>query len=378
MRPRIRPPRRLEQLIGLLWDIGLDIGHSVRSIDQCLDEAERDITVKTALLEARYLAGSRALYDDFEQSCNATLDRPPSSPPSNWNRPSVMPSSMTRPTAWSPTARKAPAAARPAGDPVGGPRRRHRRRLEITGPRRTDHGRGTPVRTRRLLLAELRIELHLLAGRREDRLLFDHQESWPWPWASGRPRPSAPPEVLMQRYYQNAKLVTQLNSLVMQVTGRPPAAGKPGPPIVIDAHFQMVRDLLDVRDEEVFQRHPRAILECFLLQMQRSEIKGMTPRTQRALWRSQGGIDAAFRRDPATARCSSAVPAEAPDASDAAHEPVRHPRPLPAGLRPHRRPDAARPVPRLHRRPAHPAWWCATCAASPCPNSPTNTRSARG
>jgi [protein-PII] uridylyltransferase len=53
--------QRLEQLIGLLWDIGLDIGHSVRSIDQCLDEAERDITVQTALLEARFLAGSKSL-----------------------------------------------------------------------------------------------------------------------------------------------------------------------------------------------------------------------------------------------------------------------------------------------------------------------------
>jgi [protein-PII] uridylyltransferase len=61
----------------------------------------------------------------------------------------------------------------------------------------------------------------------------------------------------------------------------------------------MVRDQLDVRDEQVFKEYPRAILECFLLQMQRSEIKGMTPRTLRALWRAQGGIDAAFRRDPA-------------------------------------------------------------------------------
>jgi [protein-PII] uridylyltransferase len=60
----------------------------------------------------------------------------------------------------------------------------------------------------------------------------------------------------------------------------------------------MVREQLDVRDEGVFKRHPRAILECFLLQMQRSELKGMTPRTLRALWRAQGGIDAAFRRDP--------------------------------------------------------------------------------
>ena len=82
-------------------------------------------------------------------------------------------------------------------------------------------------------------------------------------------------EVLMQRYYQNAKLVTQINSLVMQVLADRLLSVKPGPPIIIDAHFQMVRDLLDVRDEEVFQRNPRAILECFLLQMQRSEIKGM-------------------------------------------------------------------------------------------------------
>jgi [protein-PII] uridylyltransferase len=68
------PEPQLEQLIGLLWDIGLDIGHSVRSVNQCLDEAERDITVKTALLEARWLAGSRPLFDDFEQSCNAALE----------------------------------------------------------------------------------------------------------------------------------------------------------------------------------------------------------------------------------------------------------------------------------------------------------------
>jgi len=105
-------------------------------------------------------------------------------------------------------------------------------------------------------------------------------------------------EVLMQRYYQNAKLVTQLNSLVMQVLADRLLPARQGPPIIIDTHFQMVREHLDVRDEEVFQRYPRAILECFLLQMQRSELKGMTPRTMRALWRAQGYIDANFRRDP--------------------------------------------------------------------------------
>jgi [protein-PII] uridylyltransferase len=68
----------------------------------------------------------------------------------------------------------------------------------------------------------------------------------------------------MQRYYQNAKLVTQLNSLVMQVLADRLLPARPGPPIVIDAHFQMVRELLDVRDEEVFRaiRAPSSNASC--------------------------------------------------------------------------------------------------------------------
>ncbi|MDP2132334.1 MAG: [protein-PII] uridylyltransferase, partial [Sulfuritalea sp.] len=149
------------------------------------------------------------------------------------------------------------------------------------------------------LLCDLRIELHLLAGRREDRLLFDHQEKLAAAMGIAATAARRASEALMQHYYRNAKLVTQLNSLVMQVLADRLLPARQGPPIVIDNHFQMVREQIDVRDEDVFQRHPRAILECFLLQMQRSEIKGMTPRTLRALWRAQAGIDAAFRRDPA-------------------------------------------------------------------------------
>jgi [protein-PII] uridylyltransferase len=147
-------------------------------------------------------------------------------------------------------------------------------------------------------LRDLRIELHLLTGRREDRLLFDHQEKLAAAMGVHPTDAKRASEVLMQRYYQNAKLVTQLNSLVMQVLSGRLLPAREGPPIIIDAHFQMVREQLDVRTEDVFQRHPRAILECFLLQMQRSELKGMTPRTLRALWRAQDRVDAAFRRDP--------------------------------------------------------------------------------
>ncbi|MDP2825800.1 MAG: [protein-PII] uridylyltransferase [Sulfuritalea sp.] len=291
---------QLEQLIGLLWDIGLDIGHSVRSVGQCLDEAERDITVKTSLLDARYLAGARALYDDFEQSCNAALEPAVFFTAKQLEQAERYAKFSDTPYSLEPNCKESPGGrrdlqviqwvARAAG--IGDDWQSLTRAGLITEPEvrqleRVDR-----------LLSDLRIELHLLAGRREDRLLFDHQEKLASAMGIGPTETKRASEVLMQRYYQNAKLVTQLNALVMQVLADRLLPARQGPPVIIDADFQMVREQLDVREEDVFQRHPRAILECFLLQMQRSELKGMTPRTLRALWRAQGCIDAAFRRDP--------------------------------------------------------------------------------
>ena len=59
-----------------------------------------------------------------------------------------------------------------------------------------------------------------------------------------------------------------------------------------------VRELLDIRHEDVFERHPSALLECFLLLQQRSELKGMTARTLRALWINRNRVNAAFRARP--------------------------------------------------------------------------------
>jgi len=291
---------RLERLVGLLWDIGLDIGHSVRSAGHCIEEAERDITVQTSLLEARFLTGSRPLFEEFSARYREALQ------PADFFRAKQLEQAERyakfndTPYALEPNCKESPGgirdlqvllwAARAAG--IGDDWKALARSglasaAEVRQFERADR-----------FLAELRIELHLLVGRREDRLLFDHQEKLAAAMGCQATASKRASEVLMQRYYQNAKLVGQLNTLVMEVLDERLNPSRPGPPIVIDADFQMVREHLDVRDEAVFERHPRAILECFLLQMQRTELKGMTPRTMRALWRAQDGIDAAFRRDP--------------------------------------------------------------------------------
>ena len=66
--------RRLEEVIGSFWDIGLDIGHSVRTVAECLAESSRDITVQTSLLEARQLSGSEPLFRQLQVAMRAQLD----------------------------------------------------------------------------------------------------------------------------------------------------------------------------------------------------------------------------------------------------------------------------------------------------------------
>ena len=65
---------RLEQLISMLWDIGLEIGHSVRTIEACVETARADITIETSLLEARLLAGNAALFRRLTGAIDRIID----------------------------------------------------------------------------------------------------------------------------------------------------------------------------------------------------------------------------------------------------------------------------------------------------------------
>lgn len=101
---------RVERFIGMAWDLGLDIGSSVRSVEQCIAEAANDVTVLTSLLEARRLCGDAALFAASRSAIAKRSIRAPSSRRRCWRCGSVTRSSRTRRTAWSRTSRKARAA----------------------------------------------------------------------------------------------------------------------------------------------------------------------------------------------------------------------------------------------------------------------------
>jgi [protein-PII] uridylyltransferase len=99
-------------------------------------------------------------------------------------------------------------------------------------------------------------------------------------------------------YFRTAKAVTQLNVILLQNVGAEIFPVGDSDTEVINPRFRRTGELLDARSADLFEREPSAILECFLLMQQHSELKGVTAPTLRALWRARGRIDAAFRRDP--------------------------------------------------------------------------------
>jgi [protein-PII] uridylyltransferase len=290
----------LEKLVGMLWDIGLDIGHSVRTVAECLDEAAHDITIQTALLEARFLCGSRALFAHFHAEFHQVLDPLAFLKAKRLEQEERYAKYNDTPYNLEPNCKENPGGLRDlqiilwvgrAATQAGN----WRELAEL--------GMVSAVETQQLTRTEnfvrrVRIALHFLTKRREDRLLFDHQEALAQSLGIAATAHRRASEVLMQRYYRNAKHITQLNTLVLlELTARlerhPPTA-----PLVIDDDFQLEHELIDIRDDDLYERKPAAILRSFLLLSQRQELKGLTPRNLRALWHARDRIDAAFRSDP--------------------------------------------------------------------------------
>ena len=108
--PDAATQEKLEELVQLLWDLGLEIGHSIRTVDECLVESKADITVQTSLLEARLVCGNADLFAQLQQRYDAAMDPQAFFQAKRRKCASAMPNMKTRPSAWNRIARKARAA----------------------------------------------------------------------------------------------------------------------------------------------------------------------------------------------------------------------------------------------------------------------------
>ncbi len=290
----------IEGFIAACWDIGLEIGSSVRTVEECLEEAAREVTVQTALLESRLLRGSRSLYARFRLDYDAQMD------PQAFLRAKTLEMRQRHqkyedtPYSLEPNCKESPGGlrdlqvvmwvARAAG-------------LGKTWPALAASGLMTAFELKQLqrnegILKLIRARLHMIAGRREDRLVFDLQTAVAESFGYQATKARRASEALMHRYYWAAKAVAQLNQILMlnieeRVAGSQDALMRP-----IGTQFYDRGGMLEVAGDHLYERDRHAILRTFLIYQQTPGIKGLSARTLRALYNARELMDAEFRRDP--------------------------------------------------------------------------------
>lgn len=289
----------IQRFVAAMWDVGLEPSHSVRTIMQCRQLAQQDVTTETALLEGRWLAGNRQAVQTMLATIRAQLDPRAFFAAKCAEMQQRHTHFHDTPYALEPNCKESPGALRD---------------LQLLGWLAQASGYGsswsevmdagvlTPTEYRSLRRAErafqqLRIELHLLTGRREDRMLFDLQPGLAKVYGFQATRTRSASELLMQRYYWAARVITQLSTILIQSI-REKLFHEPGQPIRLNDDFRVVHGLLDIQRDDCFARNPALILRAFLCLQQHPELTGMSARMLRAIWHSRRRIDSQFRNNP--------------------------------------------------------------------------------
>ena len=295
----------IENFIGSCWDTGLEIGSSVRTESECLHEASKDVTVQTSVLEARWLAGSKANFLSLQARLEKAMDPKAFFVAKSLELRQRHNKFEDTPYALEPNCKESPGGlrdlqvvlwvARAAG-------------LGKSWEELARNGLATAFEVRQIkaneaLLSLIRARLHMLADRREDRLVFDLQTvvAESFGYASVAPDGSRlarrASESLMRRYYWAAKAVTQLNQiLLLNIEERLNPNTQPLRPI--NARFFEKAGRIEVASDELYVQQPHAILETFLLFQTTVGVNGLSAKTLRALYNARSVMDAGFRRDP--------------------------------------------------------------------------------
>lgn len=289
---------RLETWVQACWDAGLEIGHSIRTAEECADEAGKDITTETALLEARQVWGNTVLFNRFRQLFKARFN-------SRRFVDGKLLEQKNRHNRFEDSAYKLEPNLK---DSPGGLRDLHM--IHWLGLAANAGGNwqalsrsGILPRTEAMRLSRvqgvldlLRIHLHLLARRREDRLAYDYQTQLAESLGIAASTHRRASELLMQRYYRAAKQVQLANEMLIPAL-RARVVNEPVEDRVLDNEFVLRGNTLAFRHSELFELDAGALFRAFLIAT-RNSIPAFSPDLISAIWRARLKVNAAFRANP--------------------------------------------------------------------------------
>jgi [protein-PII] uridylyltransferase len=298
----------LANFFTFLWDIGLKLGQSVRTIQQCVVEALEDQTVMTSLMESRLIYGNTGLHQTLKQE---------TAPDKIWSSDKFFAAKMEEQrlryarfhdTAYNlePNIKEGP----------GGLRDRHviawvfkRHYNSSTFKELIKYGFLPQSEYAELVAAlevlwRIRYALHLLTHRAEDRLIFDYQRdlAQQFGFSTENNQYNQDVEKFMQFYFQTVQGLERLNEMLLQLFDERFVHGNNGEPTPVNDQFVAINGYLEAVDEQVFEQHPVALLEIFLLIQKNPALKGIRATTLRLIRKNLHLIDDEFRKNKAANR----------------------------------------------------------------------------
>ena len=291
---------QLSSFLTFLWDIGLEVGHSVRSVRDCVREGKADVTVITTMIESRLIVGDRKLYDKFQEAI---------SPRKIWPARKFFEAKLEEQhnrhlryndTAYNlePNIKEGPGGLRDI-QIIGWVAKRHFGANSLR--ELVDHEFITEAEYRLLdagqqHLWRVRFALHRIAGRREDRLLFDYQKRIAEIFGFSSGEHNLAIEQFMQQYYRTIMELERLSEMLLQIFREEillTASQRKLTPL--NDHFNLRNNYLEVAHAEVFKQHPPALMELFLLVSLNEHCQGVTASTIRLVREHLYLVDDAFR-----------------------------------------------------------------------------------
>ena len=293
---------KIKRFLAFMWDIGLAVGNSVRTVRECVNEARRDVTVATNLMEGRLVCGSADLFARMLEQTG---------PNRIWSSRRFFEAKMAEQRErhhkfddtghnLEPNVKEGPGGLRDILT-IAWVARRHFGAQTLS--ELVDHGFLTTeeygaLESGQRFLWRVRFGLHVLTRRAEDRLLFDHQRQLAETLGFEDDGERLGVERLMKRYYRAVMELSRLNEMLLEhfeeviLHVRRRDRIKP-----LNRRFQAVNGYLEITSKDVFRRYPFALLEVFLLLQQHPDLEGVRASTIRLIRANRHRIDDRFRAD---------------------------------------------------------------------------------
>ncbi len=293
------------QIAGFLqfvWDIGLRPAQSVRELRECIEEAIKDQTVMTNLLEARLVIGDSELFHLLEESVASDKIWPSDAFFEAKREEQFLRYAKFNDTAFNlePNIKEGPGGLRDIQN-INWIIKRHYHLHELdlvqlgwlTVAEHEEFIKG------RDFLWEIRFALHIITNRPEERLLFEYQKELAGLFGVESENVNHAVEQFMQLYFRTVMGLERLNELLMQLFEEVILhSDHPFKIREVTPEFRSVDGYLEVIDPDLFRQHPIKIFEILLLLQTHPELKGIRASTIRLIRQNVERIDESFRNNP--------------------------------------------------------------------------------